>query len=92
MNSFDRTFSLFRGIFVIVFIAIIGLILFKGYLVVSAKKSNKTIYDIQVNNFQTVENYLTTEYTKDEKTGCISFKDEFGIKHIVCNNYTISEY
>jgi hypothetical protein len=92
MDSFGRTFSLFRGIFVVVFIAVIGLFLFKGYLVMSAKKSNKTIYDIQVNNFQTVENYLTTEYAKDEKTGCISFKDEFGIKHIVCNNYTITEY
>lgn len=91
-DSFDRTFSLMRGFIVLVFIFIIGMIGFKAYLVIDAKKSDKQIYEIHVNNFQNPESYLTKEFIKDEKTGCISFKDELGIKRIVCNNYTITQY
>lgn len=91
-NSFDRTFSFTRGIVLMVFIFIIGMFLFRGYLIYDAKKGDKSMYEIEVNNFQNVESYLTKEYTKDEKTGCITFRDEFGIKRIVCNNYTITQY
>jgi len=91
-DSFDRTFSLMRGFIVLVFILIIGMFLFRGYLIYGAKKGGKPMYEIEVNNFQQVESYFTKEYTKDEKTGCITFKDEFGIKRIVCNNYTITQY
>ena len=83
---------MFKGFFALIFLFIIGMFVFKGVMIYNAKKSNKTVYEIQVNNFQQIESYFTSEYTKDKETGCITFKDEFGIKHIVCNNYTISQY
>ncbi|MEN6292319.1 MAG: hypothetical protein ABFD07_09955 [Methanobacterium sp.] len=61
-------------------------------MVVNAKRDNQTIYQIDVNSYNSVESYTTTDYTKDEKSGCIKFKDEFGLKHTVCNNYSITEY
>lgn len=84
-----KYFRLFFGL--IVFI-IIGTIVFRTYFILNSTKSNKKVYEIQVNNFNTHESYLTYEFTKDPQTNCISFKDEFGIKRIVCNNYTITEY
>ena len=92
MDSLDRSFSLFKVMFVVVLIIIIGTFIFKVGLITDAKRNNKTIYQIEVNNFNNVESYTTTEYEKEEKTGCIKFKDEFGIKHVVCNNYSITEY
>ena len=92
MNSFDRSFSLFKVMFVVVLIIIIGTFIFKVGLITDAKRNNKTIYQIEVNNFNNVESYTTTGYEKEEKTGCIKFKDEFGIKHVICNNYSITEY
>ena len=92
MDSFDRSFSLFKVMFVVVLIIIIGTFIFKIGLITDAKRNNKTIYQIEVNNYNNVESYTTTEYVKEEKTGCIRFKDEFGIKHVVCNNYSITEY
>lgn len=85
-------FALTRIIFVLAFILIIGFFGFRIFLISDAKKNDKPIYQIEVNNFNSPESYLTSEWEKDEKTGCIKFKDEFGIKHIVCNNYTIVEY
>lgn len=76
------------GIFAIIVIGI----MFKAYIIVDAKKSGKTIYEISVNSFNQNETYTTTEYTRDGESGCIIFKDEIGIKHVVCNNYTITEY
>lgn len=84
--------KMFKGFFALIFLFIIGMFVFKGVMIYNAKKSNKVLYEIQVNNFQQIESYFTSEYTKDKETGCITFKDEFGIKHIVCNNYTISQY
>jgi hypothetical protein len=92
MDSFDRSSSLFKVMFVVVFIIIIGTFIFKIGLITDAKRNNKTVYQIEVNNFNNFESYTTTEYEKEEKTGCIKFKDEFGIKHVVCNNYSITEY
>jgi len=92
MNSFDKSFSFFKVMFVVVFIIIIGTFIFKIGLITDAKRNNKTVYQIEVNNFNNFESYTTTEYEKEEKTGCIKFKDEFGIKHVVCNNYSITEY
>ena len=92
MDSFDRSFSLFKVMFVVVLIIIIGTFIFKIGLITDATRNNKTIYQIEVNNYNNVESYTTTEYVKEEKTGCIRFKDEFGIKHVVCNNYSITEY
>lgn len=92
MGTFERTHSFVRGSVIMVFILIIGMFIFKGFMVYDAKKNNKPIYEVNVNNFQRIETYMTYEYSKDEKSGCITFKDEFGIKHIVCNNYTITQY
>ena len=92
MNSFDSMFGFIKIMFVVIFLGIIGSIIFKVSLVTDAKRNNKTIYEINVNNFNNVESYTTTEYGRDPKSGCIKFKDEFGIKHVVCNNYTITEY
>ena len=92
MDSFDRGFKFFRVIFIGMFLAIIGAFIFKIGLVTDAKRNNKTIYEIEVNNYNNVESYTTTSYEKDKESGCIKFKDEFGMKHIVCNNYTITEY
>ena len=83
---------MFKGFLALIFLFIMGMFIFKGIMIYNVKKSNKTVYEIQVNNFQQIESYFTSEYTKDKETGCITFKDEFGIKHIVCNNYTISQY
>jgi hypothetical protein len=92
MDSFDRSSSLFKVVFLVVLIIIIGSFIFKIGLITDAKRNNKTVYQIEVNNFNNFESYTTTEYEKEEKTGCIKFKDEFGIKHVVCNNYSITEY
>jgi CDP-diacylglycerol pyrophosphatase len=72
-------------------IIVIGII-FKASIIVDAKKSGKTIYEITVNSFNQNQTYTTTEYTRDKESGCIIFKDEIGIKHVVCNNYNITEY
>lgn len=74
------------------FLVIVGLFGFRVMMVTKATKDGKKVYEISVNNFQHMESYITNEYTRDEKTGCITFKDEFGLKHVVCNNYTITEY
>jgi hypothetical protein len=79
-------------LFTIIIATIVGCLILKINLITEAKKNNKTIYQIEVNNFNNFESYTTIEYEKEEKSGCIKFKDEFGIKHIVCNNYSITEY
>ena len=92
MKSIEKTHSFITGITILLFTLIIGMFIFKGIMIYNAKKSNKPIYEININNLKQIEIYMTNEYTKDEKSGCITFKDEFGIKHIVCNNYTITQY
>jgi hypothetical protein len=81
-----------KGFFALIVIIIICVIAFRVNLVMNAKKDGKTIYEISVNKFNEVETYMTDSYTRDQQTGCIKFQDEFGIKRIVCNNYTITEY
>ena len=82
----------FKFFFTLIFILIIGSILWRVGLVINANKNGKVVYEINVNNFNQVESYFTTSYERDKETGCIRFKDEFGIKRTVCNNYTITEY
>lgn len=85
--------TLFSKIFFGVVLSLMVIIIaFKFVFVYNVKQDGKFIYQIDVNSYNGVETYTTTEFTKDEKTGCIVFKDEFGIKRIVCNNYTITEY
>jgi hypothetical protein len=91
-NSFDTGFGFIKGFMVLVFLLILFLIGFKAFIIMDAKKDGKVIYEIEVNSFKNVETYTTYEYKRDKESGCITFKDEFGIKHVVCNNYTITEY
>ena len=92
MKTYDTTHSLIKMIMVFTIIAVIALVGSRAYFIYRGIKSKETLYQVNVNNFQTMETYLTREYTRDEKSGCITFKDGFGIKRIVCNNYTITEY
>lgn len=85
-------FRFFKVVFILILLTIIGLFIFKIQMIAEARKNGKPVYEINVNNFNQVETYITNEFTRDEKTGCIKFKDEFGLKHVVCNNYTITEY
>lgn len=82
----------FTFFFVAMISIMVILVTLKASIIFRAKNSGKTIYQIEVNSFNRLESYTTTDYVRDEKSGCITFKDEFGIKHIVCNNYTIAEY
>lgn len=92
MDSFDKSFNFVKIIIGFVIFLMIGTIIFKVGLISNTKKNNKPLYEIEVNSFNHVETYITTDYVKEPTTGCIKFKDEFGIKRIVCNNYTITEY
>lgn len=91
-NSFDTGFSFFRGFAITIVILIVALFLFRGALVYNAVVGGKLVYQITVNSYNGPEEYITNEFTKDEKTGCITFKDELGIKRIVCNQYTITQF
>lgn len=91
-NTFDSMSTMIKIFFGFVILVIIFTIGLRVNMVLDAKKTGKTVYEISVNKFNEVEIYITSDYTRDEKSGCISFKDEFGIKKIVCNNYTITEY
>lgn len=87
-----RMFRIVSAFTALVFLAIIffmGLIATMNYRSLSG---GEKMYEITVNNYQTPESYLTSKYEKDAESGCITFKDEFGFKKIVCNNYTITEY
>ena len=92
MKSFDNMFNFVKFFMIFVFLIIIGGLIFKGIMIVDAKKNNKTLYQIDVNKYNEVESYITTDYVRDEKSGCIRFKDEFGLQRTVCNNYSITEY
>ena len=86
-----------RGIFLKILVTVVGFlvvsfILLRMDFMVETKTKGKTLYSVEVINFTKNETYLTSDYTRDEKTGCISFKDMLGVKRTVCNNYTISEY
>jgi hypothetical protein len=71
---------------------VICLFVFKGVFISRAINSGKTLFQIDVNNYKDNETYITEKYIVDPNTKCVSFKDEMGIKRIVCNNYTITEY
>lgn len=81
-----------KGIFVVIVVIILSMITLRIVVVTNAMKDGKTVYGINVNSFNSHESYITKEYTRDKMTGCVTFKDEFGITRVVCNNYTITEY
>lgn len=81
-----------RSLVVFICVGFLLLIALRVFLIVDLKNRGEKIYQIEVNSFNGQEIYMTNEYTKDEKTGCITFKDMIGVKRIVCNSYTITEY
>jgi hypothetical protein len=87
-----NSFRLFKFAFGFIFILAIVAIIFKGVFISRAMSTGKTLYQIDVNNYKDNETYITEKYIVDPNTKCASFKDEMGIKRIVCNNYTITEY
>ena len=87
-NSFRFVKVIFIGILSIVAISFI----FRIVMIAGVWGSGGKVYTIDVNTFNSVESYTASGYERDDKSGCIRFKDEFGISHVVCNNYTITEY
>ena len=85
-------FKTVKLIIIASFIFIVGMFILRGTLIVRSLKSKERVYEVVVNSYNGAQSYLTNEYTKDKETGCITFKDEVGIKRIVCNSYTITEY
>lgn len=87
-----RNSGMFKAVFVIAIIVIVASLVLKGTMIGRALQNGKTLYQIDVNKFNNIETYITTEYLVDPNTKCITFKDEMGLKRTVCNNYTITEY
>ncbi len=83
-----------KMLFKFVFVIVIGIFIFHGVVIGSALLKGEKIYVIDVNKFNDIETYYTTEYTIDEKTKCITFKNLIGFskKKTVCNDYTLTEY
>ena len=88
----NNNFGFFKVFFVLTFCLIIGMIIFKVAFISRAMNSGKTLYQIDVNTYKNNETYITEKYIVDPNSKCVSFKDEMGIKRVVCNNYTITEY
>lgn len=84
--------GLIKGIFAIAIFAALVSIGLKFVFIAKGMNSDGKVYEITVNSYDGPESYFAKGYEKDTETGCIKFKDEFGIKRIVCNNYTITEY
>jgi hypothetical protein len=87
-----RRLTFHDTIFVFIIMILICGLMLKGKFIYNLLKNNRNIYHIRVNSYNKVETYLTDKYEKNESSGCISFKDEFEIKRIVCNSYTITQY
>ena len=92
MGSFETQSTIIKFFIGIVAVLIIASFVYKINFITDAKRTNKPVYEIEVNTYNHIEIYTTTEYIRDQSTGCIRFKDAFGIKRVVCNNYTITEY
>lgn len=75
-----------------VFALIITILILKGTIVYRSIQTGRKVYQVDVNSYSGVESYITNSYKKDTITGCIVFKDEFSIKRVICNSYTITEY
>jgi hypothetical protein len=88
----DKEFRFFNVFFFLIVGIVVVSLLFRVYFVGSAIKMDKPLYEISVNKFGEVESYLTSKYHLDSTTNCITFKDELGIKRVVCGLYTISTY
>lgn len=91
-SSFDSGFGWFKLVFGFIVCLIAAAFIMRIVLINNAVSEGKSVYEIKVNTFNEYETYITNKYVKDKESGCITFKDEFGFKRTVCNNYTITQY
>lgn len=82
-------FSKIWVVFIILIVLVIGV---RGYFFAGAKSGGHHIYYITVHNFSGDQTYMATEYAVDSASGCLKFKDEFGLNNTVCGNYSITEW
>jgi hypothetical protein len=87
MFRFTKVMFIIVAAFIVVGIGFRVMLVYNAY-----NDGNGQLYQIDVNNFNTVETYLTREYVVDPNTKCITFKDEMHLQRTVCNNYTITKY
>ena len=80
-----------KGLILFIFIGVIIVFGYKGYLITTMTKDGKHLYEITIpGNKRQETSFYTNSYV--EKDGCVTFKDEFGRSHRVCGMYNITEY
>lgn len=84
-----KGFRAIWGVFILLVVLVIGA---RAYFFAGAKEDGHHVYSITVHNFSGDQTYMTSDYKKDSATGCLTFKDEFGLKNTVCGNYSITEW
>jgi hypothetical protein len=87
MFRFTKVMFIIVAAFIVVGIGFRAMLVYNAY-----NDGNGRLYQIDVNNFNTVETYLTRDYVVDPNTKCITFKYEMHLQRTVCNNYTITKY
>jgi hypothetical protein len=84
-------FNTMKGFVIMIFLVVISLFVYKGYMITSMTKDGKHLYEISIPGNKRQETSLyTNSYV--EKDGCVTFKDEFGRSHRICGMYNITEY
>ena len=88
-RDFNRTSSMIRMSFIVIFGLVIASIFFKVYMYT---KNGNTGYVIEVPTYgnSQPDSYFTTNYV--EKEGCVIFKDEFNMEHKACGAYKITKW
>ncbi len=79
--------STVKTIVIMILMVILGL-WFKFFLYLRAESRGESVYEISLDN----NSWMCTNWTQDPGTGCIKFKDLSGIKHVICDNYTITKW
>ena len=85
--------TVFKIIFGLAFIAIIGLFAIQGGLIFKNYKSGKSTYVINVPSLGrgAGTSYFTNEYHYNENK-CLVFKDFLGFEQTICSPCTITKY
>jgi hypothetical protein len=84
-------FNTMKGFVIMIFLVVISLFVYKGYIITSMTKDGKHLYEITIpGNKRQETSFFTEKYV--EKDGCVTFKDEFGRSHRICGMYNITEY
>jgi hypothetical protein len=73
-----------------IFIFMMTLIAFKGFLIFDSFNSNKELYVIKVPTYDgNYITYFTENYV--EENGCVKFVDEMKFQQNICTNYMITK-